>query len=198
MASSSFIASERMHRGGTLTIRGLLLARHRAMLTVDCSSREWYLSYLSILQSLCLFVPATELIKRCPDTSVSSLSLTSTDISLSCPTCLKPVSATALSKAPASRGSSVALRACSSCKKRISICGFCHTPVRSLGTFCIGCGNFFHLLCAKAWFIDEGMKFCPTGCGHECNKEQVLRGASFPREISRGSAAQTSVTPASN
>jgi len=33
--------------------------------------REWYLSYLSLLRSLCMNTKATEMIKRCPDPVIS-------------------------------------------------------------------------------------------------------------------------------
>uniref|UniRef100_A0A7S1BZV0 Uncharacterized protein n=2 Tax=Corethron hystrix TaxID=216773 RepID=A0A7S1BZV0_9STRA len=53
--------------------------------------REWYLSYLEILQRMCLFVEATSLISSCKDPVISALNKQSTTIHESCSTCGKPL-----------------------------------------------------------------------------------------------------------
>ncbi|GMI45130.1 hypothetical protein TrCOL_g10613 [Triparma columacea] len=141
--------------------------------------REWYLSYLSLLRTLCLNTLAASIIKFSPDPVISSLSRASTDVNNSCPSCLKPV---LLDQVSASSSSGRVLRSCSSCKKKVALCALCHDPVRLLCQYCAGCGHSMHLECAMEWWR-EGNKVCPTGCGHECRKRGGECVWSFPREV---------------
>eukprot|EP00571_Detonula_confervacea_P001238 CAMPEP_0172319194 /NCGR_PEP_ID=MMETSP1058-20130122/37079_1 /TAXON_ID=83371 /ORGANISM="Detonula confervacea, Strain CCMP 353" /LENGTH=990 /DNA_ID=CAMNT_0013034193 /DNA_START=210 /DNA_END=3181 /DNA_ORIENTATION=- len=53
--------------------------------------REWYLTYIDLLQRMCLFTQAASLIRNCRDPVVGALNQQSTTIHESCPSCGKPL-----------------------------------------------------------------------------------------------------------
>eukprot|EP00547_Thalassionema_nitzschioides_P002698 CAMPEP_0194214342 /NCGR_PEP_ID=MMETSP0156-20130528/15499_1 /TAXON_ID=33649 /ORGANISM="Thalassionema nitzschioides, Strain L26-B" /LENGTH=918 /DNA_ID=CAMNT_0038942573 /DNA_START=52 /DNA_END=2809 /DNA_ORIENTATION=- len=53
--------------------------------------REWYFSYIDLLQEMCLFSHASFLIGKCKDPAVGALNKQSTVIHESCPHCRKPL-----------------------------------------------------------------------------------------------------------
>jgi len=135
--------------------------------------REWYLSYIELLQQMCLFSHATDLIRHCRDPEVGKLNQQSTTIHESCPVCYKPL--------PTNTGSA-SLRACKSCRQRVGLCFLCHEPVKGMFVWCPGCGHGGHLEHALEWF--SAHEVCPTGCGHKCNFVQHSSASSFPRTAS--------------
>lgn len=130
--------------------------------------REWYLSYIDLLQQMCLFTQAASLIRSSGDPVVGALNQQSTTIHESCPRCGKPfVGGTTIQNSSASSPQLSAQRVCRSCRGRIGFCFLCHEPVKGIFVTCPGCGHGGHLEHALEWF---GMnEFCPTGCGHRCN-----------------------------
>ncbi|KAL9185264.1 hypothetical protein ACHAXT_003041 [Thalassiosira profunda] len=134
------------------------------ILAPDISIRlvqEWYLSYIDLLQQMCLFSQAASLIRKCKDPVVGALNQQSTTIHESCPRCGKPQDNVA------SGPQLSAQRVCRSCRSRIGLCFLCHEPVKGIFVWCPGCGHGGHLDHALEWF---GMnEVCPTGCGHKCN-----------------------------
>ncbi len=115
--------------------------------------REWYLSYIDLLQQMCLFTQAASLIRNCNDPVVGSLNQQSTTIHESCPVCGKPL-----------QGASTA---CKSCRRKVGTCFICWQPVKGMFVWCPGCGHGGHLDHALEWFMKN--EVCPTGCGHKCN-----------------------------
>lgn len=127
--------------------------------------RQWYLSYIELLQQMCLFSHATNLIRLCRDPEIAKLNQQSTTIHESCPLCFKPLM----------NGD----RTCRSCRKKTGLCFLCHEPVKGIFVWCPGCGHGGHLEHALEWFGGNGNKAsansqCPTGCGHHCNLVQAL------------------------
>ncbi len=116
--------------------------------------REWYLSYIDLLQQMCLFTQAASLIKNCNDPIVGSLNQQSTTIHESCPVCGKPLQGGSNSS-------------CKSCRRKVGRCFICHESVKGMFVWCPGCGHGGHLDHALEWFGKN--EFCPTGCGHKCN-----------------------------
>ena len=116
--------------------------------------REWYLSYIDLLQQMCLFTQAASLIKNCNDPVVGSLNQQSTTIHESCPVCGKPLQGGGASS-------------CRSCRRKVGTCFICHESVKGMFVWCPGCGHGGHLDHALEWFGKN--EFCPTGCGHKCN-----------------------------
>jgi len=116
--------------------------------------REWYLSYIDLLQQMCLFTQAASLIRNCNDPVVGSLNQQSTTIHESCPVCGKPLQG----------GSS---SSCRSCRRKVGTCFICHESVKGMFVWCPGCGHGGHLDHALEWFGKN--EVCPTGCGHKCN-----------------------------
>ena len=116
--------------------------------------REWYLSYIDLLQQMCLFTQAASLIKNCRDPVVGSLNQNSTTIHESCPTCGKPLQGGGQNS-------------CRSCRQKVGTCFICHESVKGMFVWCPGCGHGGHLDHALEWFGKN--EFCPTGCGHKCN-----------------------------
>ncbi|TPX45306.1 hypothetical protein SeLEV6574_g03942 [Synchytrium endobioticum] len=55
---------------------------------------------------------------------------------------------------------------CSSCKRTVGCCSFCHRTVKTLYVWCQGCSHGGHLECLKSWFTEHHE--CCTGCGHQC------------------------------
>jgi len=116
--------------------------------------REWYLSYIDLLQQMCLFTQAASLIKNCNDPVVGSLNQQSTTIHESCPVCGKPLQGGSNSS-------------CKSCRRKVGTCFICHESVKGMFVWCPGCGHGGHLDHALEWFGKN--EVCPTGCGHKCN-----------------------------
>ena len=142
--------------------------------------REWYLSYIDLLQQMCLFSPASELIGSCPDPAVSALSQQSTTLHEACPQCGKPiesVSATDGNSATIIKQGDAAgpYRTCKRCRMRVGQCFLCHEVVKGMYVWCPGCGHGGCLAHALEWFGDNAQEFCPTGCGHKCNMLQRIR-----------------------
>ena len=148
--------------------------------------REWYLSYIDILQQMCLFSHSAALIGNCADPVVAALNQQSTTIHESCPDCGKPLDSTAASVADKDEDVKAGLsaqRVCKRCRKQVGLCFLCHQVVKGMFVWCPGCGHGGHLNCALEWFGGvEGLppqEMCPTGCGHKCNLLQRIQ--SFPR-----------------
>jgi len=149
--------------------------------------REWYLSYIDILQQMCLFSHAAALISNSADPVVAALNQQSTTIHESCPDCGKPLDSTAVSNDDKEdkevKVGLSAQRVCKRCRKRVGLCFLCHQVVKGMFVWCPGCGHGGHLNCALEWFGGaEGLppqEMCPTGCGHKCNLLQRIQ--SFPR-----------------
>ena len=116
--------------------------------------REWYLSYVDLLQQMCLFTQAANLIRNCKDPVVGSLNQQSTTIHESCPLCGRPL-----------QGGGTSM--CRSCRRKVGTCFICHEPVKGMFVWCPGCGHGGHMDHALEWFGKN--EVCPTGCGHKCN-----------------------------
>ena len=128
--------------------------------------REWYLTYIDLLQQMCLFTQAANLIKNCSDPVVGALNQQSTTIHESCPKCGKPLIDGNIT-GDAGSGRLSAQRVCRSCRGRVGMCFLCHEPVNGIFVWCPGCGHGGHLEHALEWFGKN--EVCPTGCGHKCN-----------------------------
>ena len=132
--------------------------------------RQWYFSYIEILQQMCLFSHAAFLIGNCKDPEIGKLNQTSTTIHTSCPMCLKPLQS--------------GKKSCKTCRRKIGLCFLCHEPVTGIFVLCPGCGHGGHLEHALEWFTSLDNPFhelCPTGCGHKCNLITLPRASHFPR-----------------
>ncbi len=132
--------------------------------------RQWYLSYIEILQQMCLFSHATHLIRNCNDPEIGKMNQTSTTIHEACPLCSKPLQS--------------GQKCCKNCRRKIGLCFLCHEPSNGLIVMCVGCGHSGHLNHAIEWFtsLDNHFReYCPTGCGHKCNLISLPRGSNFPR-----------------
>ncbi|KAL7552029.1 hypothetical protein ACHAWF_015240 [Thalassiosira exigua] len=130
--------------------------------------REWYLTYIDLLQQMCLFTQASDLVRDCCDPVVGALNQQSTTIHESCPRCGKPLlGGTTIQDNSGTTSQLSAQRVCRSCRSRIGFCFICHEPVKGLFVWCPGCGHGGHLEHALEWFGFN--EFCPTGCGHRCN-----------------------------
>ena len=91
--------------------------------------REWYLTYIDLLQQMCLFTQAANLIKNCSDPVVGALNQQSTTIHEACPRCGKPLIDGNLTDNAGSSQLS-AQRVCRSCRGRVGMCFLCHEPVK--------------------------------------------------------------------
>jgi len=130
--------------------------------------REWYLTYIDLLQQMCLFTQAASLIRNCRDPAVGALNQKATTIHESCPRCGKPLlGGTTIQDNSGSKPQLSAQRICRSCRSRVGLCFLCHEPVKGLFVWCPGCGHGGHLEHAMEWFANN--EVCPTGCGHKCN-----------------------------
>jgi len=160
--------------------------------------REWYLSYVDLMQRLEMFERCTELLANCVDSVISTMNQQSTQIYESCSSCNKPLRGVFDTSRGIRKGGGgergkggerknvmIAQRACNSCRVKIGICFICHAPVKSLFVWCPGCGCGGHQSCAKMWFHGSGVGgvgggsggsagrrnlACPTGCGHKCGQ----------------------------
>jgi len=157
--------------------------------------REWYLSYITMMQQMCLFSHASALIRACNDPIIGALNQQSTTVHESCPHCYKPLQGVTTFDESHGSGESrdevhrkvlTTQRACGSCRRRVGMCFLCHEPVRGMFVWCPGCGHGGHLDHAIEWFggsdfgsNGELREFCPTGCGHKCNFVQHIKA--FPR-----------------
>lgn len=101
--------------------------------------REWYLTYIDLLQQMCLFTQAASLIHNCSDPVIGALNQQSTTIHESCPRCGKPLLGSTTIQDGAPRLS--AQRVCRSCRSRIGLCFLCHQPVKGVFVWCPGCGQ---------------------------------------------------------
>ena len=153
--------------------------------------REWYLSYIDLLQQMCLFSHAAALIGSCSDPAVGALNQQSTTIHESCPSCGKPLDSTATSDkddGDVKVGLSTQ-RVCKRCRKQVGLCFLCHQVVKGMYVWCPGCGHGGHLQHALEWFggteEQPPQELCPTGCGHRCNLLQRLRA--FPEDAQTAS-----------
>lgn len=139
--------------------------------------REWYLSYIQLLQGMSLFRSAAHLVKMSRDPLIGALNQQATTIYESCPHCRKPLTGD---------GASSSRRTCPSCRRRVGLCCVCHEPIQGLYVWCAGCGHGGHLRCLRTWFREWSSE-CPTGCGHVCNgNHHTNRGSmkAFPRTVS--------------
>ena len=148
--------------------------------------REWYLSYIDLLQQMCLFSHAAALIGTCADPVVGALNQQSTTIHESCPKCGKPLDSTVASDAK-SDDIKVGLstqRVCKRCREQVGLCFLCHEVVKGMYVWCPGCGHGGHLQHALEWFggteNQSPQELCPVGCGHRCNLLQRLKA--FPED----------------
>lgn len=143
--------------------------------------REWYLSYIDLLQQMCLFSHATFVIGKCKDNVVGALNQQSTTIHEACPHCGKAL-LVGEGEDLQDRSTSILRRSCNSCRRRIGFCFLCHEPVAGVFVWCPGCGHGGHLDHALAWFGGRDGKpvreLCPTGCGHKCNISQQMNALS--------------------
>lgn len=101
--------------------------------------REWYLTYIDLLQQMCLFTQAASLIRNCSDPVIGALNQQSTTIHESCPRCGKPLLGSTTIQDGAPRLS--AQRICRSCRSRVGLCFLCHEPVKGVFVWCPGCGQ---------------------------------------------------------
>ena len=135
--------------------------------------RQWYLSYIDILEQMCLFSNAAYLIKHCNDPKIQKLSTLSTTMHEACPTCGKPLP--------------VGEKTCSRCRKKVGFCFICHESVNGIFVSCSGCGHGGCLDHAVDWFNNTDnpfRQFCPTGCGHKCNLALAPKCSHFPLSTS--------------
>ncbi|KAL7543588.1 hypothetical protein ACHAXR_012881, partial [Thalassiosira sp. AJA248-18] len=129
------------------------------------SIREWYLTYIDLMQQMCLFTQAASLIRNCSDPVIGALNQQSTTIHESCPRCGKPLlGGTAIQDDAGASPRLSAQRVCRSCRSRVGMCYLCHEPVKGIFVWCPGCGHGGHLDHALEWFAMN--EVCPTGCGH--------------------------------
>jgi WD repeat-containing protein 24 len=147
--------------------------------------REWYLSYIDLLQQMCLFSHATSVIGKCKDPMIGALNQTSTTIHEACPHCGKPL-LVGEGENLLDKNSSIVRRSCNSCRRRIGFCFLCHEPVSGVFVWCPGCGHGGHLDHALSWFGGRDGKpvreMCPTGCGHRCNLSQQFNSLPPPQQ----------------
>lgn len=130
--------------------------------------REWYLTYIDLLQQMCLFTQAASLIRNCNDPVINALNQQSTTINESCPKCGKPLlGGTTVQDDAGTSPQLSSQRLCRNCRDRIGLCFLCHEPVKGIFVWCAGCGHGGHLAHALEWFGEN--EVCPTGCGHKCN-----------------------------
>ncbi len=135
--------------------------------------RQWYLSYIDILQQMCLFSHATYLIGNCQDPEIAKLNQTSTTIHECCPICSKPL-----------QNQIGSAKSCKTCRRKVGLCFLCHEQVTGVYVMCLGCGHGGCLEHALEWFTGLDNPFrecCPTGCGHKCNLITLPRASHFPR-----------------
>ena len=117
--------------------------------------REWYLSYIDLLQQMCLFTQAAGIIRYCSDPVIGALNQQSTTIHEACPRCGKPL----LGNTTAGQDGAPQLsaqRVCKSCRGRIGLCFLCHQPVKGVFIWCPGCGHGGHLDHAMEWYVCLG------------------------------------------
>ncbi|KAK6340145.1 SEA (Seh1-associated) complex subunit [Orbilia blumenaviensis] len=151
---------------------------------------DWVEGYVEQLQRFKLYVPAAEVIKATTVEHVRSQALTNTFIHLSCGNCNAPmmsgggggggisssINAAGLDASTADivgggggrGGSYKGSLYCESCRRMADGCMLCHQIVRGRWTMCQGCCHGGHDDCLRGWYVDSGMKQCPSGCGHEC------------------------------
>ena len=130
--------------------------------------REWYLTYIDLLQQMCLFTQAASLIRNCNDPVINALNQQSTTINESCPKCGKPLlGGTTVQDDAGTSPQLSSQRLCRNCRDRIGLCFLCHEPVKGIFVWCAGCGHGGHMAHALEWFGEN--EVCPTGCGHKCN-----------------------------
>lgn len=110
-------------------------------LNISCI-REWYMTYIDLLQQMCLFTQAASLIRNCRDPVVGALNQQSTTIHESCPRCGKPLQGgTAIQDNTGASPRLSAQRICRSCRGRVGMCFLCHEPVKGIFVWCPGCGQ---------------------------------------------------------
>lgn len=59
---------------------------------------------------------------------------------------------------------------CRACKRRqvTMTCCVCDVIIKGLYVPCLQCGHVGHADCHEAWFAEDGVVECPTGCGCAC------------------------------
>ncbi|RPB01839.1 hypothetical protein L873DRAFT_1827113 [Choiromyces venosus 120613-1] len=73
---------------------------------------------------------------------------------------------------------------CKACKRRqvTMTCCICDVIIKGLYGPCLQCGHVAHADCHEAWFSQEGIVECPTGCGCNC-MHFVENGFKFERVV---------------
>ncbi|KAL7519039.1 hypothetical protein ACHAWX_004612 [Stephanocyclus meneghinianus] len=116
--------------------------------------REWYFSYIDLLQQMCLFTQAASLIRNCNDPVIGALNQQSTTINEACPHCSKPLmGGTAMEDQSGVSRHHMYQRVCRNCRGRIGLCFLCHQPVKGIFVWCPGCGHGGHLDHALEWCV---------------------------------------------
>jgi len=149
---------------------------------------EWYLSYINLLQQMCMFSYATELIKYSRILYINNLNQQSTTVTESCANCSKPLQDVTIISETDHWGQEIksltAQKTCKNCRQRLRLCFLCHQPVMGVFAWCPGCGHGGHLEHALEWFgasnIYALQGMCPTGCGHKCRMVGETTTRSFP------------------
>ncbi|RWS16395.1 WD repeat-containing protein 24-like protein [Dinothrombium tinctorium] len=136
------------------TISIIIVLGERIKSSVDENLLEfWFHSYIDLLSRFELWNIASQIICLSPVRNINILNQTSTTIYSNCGNCLKPLT-----------GKVAWL--CEKCKTSPSICSVCRGVCKGVYVWCQGCSHGGHLLHMSDWFSKN--RFCPTGCGHQC------------------------------
>lgn len=117
--------------------------------------KQWYWSYIDLLQRHELYSHASEIIQLCNDPDLKKMNQKSTTVSLICPVCKHPSQTC---------GNACTSKGCS--KTRMTNCSICNEPVTGVYVWCQGCGHGGHMQHMHDWFDMHAV--CPTGCLHKC------------------------------
>ncbi|RWS31020.1 WD repeat-containing protein 24-like protein [Leptotrombidium deliense] len=132
------------------TISIIIVLGERIKSSVDETLLEfWFHSYIDLLSRYELWNVVSQIICLSPVRNINLLNQTSTTVYSNCGNCLKPLSG------------KVAW-ICEKCKVSPTIRGIC----KGVYVWCQGCSHGGHVLHMKEWFAKN--RFCPTGCGHQC------------------------------
>lgn len=141
------------------------------------------MSYLDMLNRLCLFSHANALIRTSTDRYISQLSKSGVIMKACCAQCCKDVGESEVQTA-------VGAVWCNKCKRCAGLCSLCQKPVTRLLQWCPICGHGGHSSCLQVWF--ETHLTCPSGCGHRCSMK--CRGQSQSGGVRRGSLTDKSTS----